>query len=131
MTDYDPTRRAILKRGLMLAASRLGIGIATAAAASDTAHWAHAGKRVFAHADSAATMGRCCLREEPKVQILLEAVFRRLTEQSTFVPTRSDEEVILHGIEADYRFSRVLDIGGWSLSETEVAFFILAAGVRP
>lgn len=82
---------------------------------------------MFPHQTSARAIGERYLASRPAVSRLISAVLMRLDEQSESDKNKSDRGVIMAAIKSDYRSSRLVEVDGWILSETEVAFCVIAA----
>jgi len=58
---------------------------------------------------------------------LISTVLDRLEQKSAGFHCEADTELIMTLLQSDYESSRVVEVDGWVLSETEVAFCVLAA----
>lgn len=72
-------------------------------------------------------IGRCYLASASDASDLISAVFDRLEQKSAGFHGDADTELVITVLQSDYESSRVVEVDGWVLSETEVAFCVLAA----
>lgn len=127
------TRRGLLRHSAALAGAGIVLGTAGPASASQVAHrWRLAAARVLPHRESAAALGRLCLRTVGAPSALVAQVIARLQHRSAAaLDGRDDPAIMLDVMSADYAESRVVVVEGWTLSETEVAFLMIVAEAQP
>ena len=126
----SPRKHAQLSRRSLLAAASCLLpqaAVANVVSIEDSRRWARPGLQLFHHRDSARAIGQIYLSAAPDGAGMVAAAIRRLEQLAFDTQKRTDEELILGAIESDYRAARVVEIDGWTLSETEVAFCALAA----
>ena len=125
-----PRRPAGPSRRILLAAASCLLPQAAGAAVlrrEEANRWARPGLQLFRHKQSARAIGLRYLSAEPDGARMVATTIERLEQHAFRDSKRTDAELILFAIESDYRAARVLEVDGWTLSETEVAFCALAA----
>lgn len=124
----DLPRREVLRRSILLAAACVAGDAARAIPAlAGTGRWTESALQTLPHVESARAIGRLYLASASDPVQLLSAVFERLDERSTRPGEPIPKRAVLASIESDYASSRVQDVDGWALSETEIAFCVLLA----
>lgn len=124
----DLKRREILRHGLLLAAAYLMPHSASAMSIlARTDRWEQLATRLLPHTESACVIGRCYLASAPDASHVISTVLARLEQKSAGFHGDADTELIMTVLQSDYEYSRVVEVDGWILSETEVAFCALAA----
>lgn len=116
----------VSRRSLLVGATSLLPLAAIPLPSAALERWTQCGLQLFRHRDSARAVGERYLASNPEGRRMVVAAIQRLEEQARRHPGHTDHALMLSALESDYRLSRIVEIDGWVLSETEVGFCVLA-----